>query len=1375
MEIPARIVTLLDEKSYIRYKPVNWNYQDNGSKLILPIRFRTRSIAGRLITLSAESSQNSTIFAVSAYIDNAAVALDLMDGEGRLVTKTKKQLLGANNGAEHSMSIQVDIQSRMLKMVYSGGTVDLYDFPSSINVEDNMQIILNTGKSGNHFNLFNLGGQNSIIGCVSIIGLTIGDRFVFELEESERSDTIKDGCDPLCSANQCNMGTCVDLFQMAVCDCRGTYKSGRNCTEDIKTLHVSWDQYISYKISDNRSQPSIISIDFKTEVSEGLILHGTVQSLENNISLGKLKLALIYGQLRLTIANLAEINFDNIEINKDRLGDELFFCGGDVEVGLSGCLREIYVDYFDVIQGYSENSDEVGSSQALDQCDESDSFSVTSFDLAVGQELMSDEKNFEQISTEAPARRLCENFEATSCENFVECVKENDVPICVCRKGFTGQYCQFSLLPRHCDEVYRQGNTMPGTYVIDPDSSGLLPETYAYCENGKTIISHNMPNDTLIRSSSLGDIHMIINYKFNVMKTWFSSLSHESYFGFGSQNGTCLCKDGKCAKCNCDKGGIAIDYGVLTGFQVPVQNVYALNDPSDNKGYLTLGPLVCSGNVGYSAQHTLVIRDQFSPVEIGSWRGDRISFEFRTFLENACLLSSDNGKIVITMTERTFHLFFDNGFSLDLFPQSRKNDGHWHRVVVNILGGSILFSVDDTVVTTTFAQNSFGIIRLRIGGLEMVFSFSIHFLIVSDRDGFLGCVRQILLNDILQEVNQKLQGNCFNRCESHNCQHESQCEEDFTSDTIRCVCKNSIIYSGDLCQFNANFGTELSFRHANQAFLKAQNLAVEDALMQRIIFSFRTDQRDALLFYLHDQFYNFIQVHLLDYSRVILTLNFNQTIRRCEVMAKVGYEFSRMKWIQVMIFQMSHVIEFNVDEVICQIIGQRTLSNEFIRKFELARDVDDLVQPPVSPVTEQETEYSHPYVLLFIAGIPNENHLGTMDPIYQSSIPNLLGCMRGLMLGEVLIDMRNKSYWSYYPSDSDMIKFDCKMGCGTIEHMCKNGGHCAVKWTSKNASDQVMCNCDRTSYFGEYCDQALLISMLDYGAHFEGSSILVMNTAEIFEKVIFDWNQFGEQKFSFAFSAKSSDKSDKQSKPQTIAAIIFKHQINGSIDSVNFDFPSDLTEFSFAHISKFFFGGTNVINANDYDKLSARYNYTGCISNIEIDTSIARMHFSPILYLRKPEMEFAQSTKVIGDELQLGVCSSFLIPGTFPSIISTVTPPLWDSPFVSEPYERPIPEWKVVHEEIVKERVDDSAGDISDCMLYCSYYHSNLSTAEKKPKIDACQKFFGKSTSQETKSLLSDKEKERRVIIKNDFVLPEPDQCFDSGLVSSDDLNVHTQ
>ncbi|VDM17825.1 unnamed protein product [Wuchereria bancrofti] len=169
----------------------------------------------------------------------------------------KKKNLGVNNGKEYSMSIQLNLERKILKLVYGEGTMNTYEFNDDVKIENRMQLAIIIGNND---------GLNSIIGCVTIVGLTVGNRFVFELEKNKRSEMIRDNCDTLCTNELCNKGKCIDLFHTTVCDCRGTYQSGKQCDEVMKTINVSWDQYISYKMNDNGSQPTIISIDFKVKL-----------------------------------------------------------------------------------------------------------------------------------------------------------------------------------------------------------------------------------------------------------------------------------------------------------------------------------------------------------------------------------------------------------------------------------------------------------------------------------------------------------------------------------------------------------------------------------------------------------------------------------------------------------------------------------------------------------------------------------------------------------------------------------------------------------------------------------------------------------------------------------------------------------------------------------------------------------------------------------------------------------------------------------------------------------------------------------------------------------------------------------------------------
>ena len=73
-----------------------------------------------------------------------------------------------------------------------------------------------------------------------------------------------------------------------------------------------------------------------------------------------------------------------------------------------------------------------------------------------------------------------------------------------------------------------------------------------------------------------------------------------------------------------------------------------------------------------------------------------------------------------------------------------------------------------------------------------------------------------------------------------------------------------------------------------------------------------------------------------------------------------------------------------------------------------------MVEPPVSPVrTEDRQQFS----LLFVGGVPLENYQGSLEPTYKSKVPTLLGCLSGLMIGSKLFDMRDSSYWFYYPKE----------------------------------------------------------------------------------------------------------------------------------------------------------------------------------------------------------------------------------------------------------------------------------------------------------------------------------------------------------------------
>lgn len=70
--------------------------------------------------------------------------------------------------------------------------------------------------------------------------------------------------------------------------------------------------------------------------------------------------------------------------------------------------------------------------------------------------------------------------------------------------------------------------------------------------------------------------------------------------------------------------------------------------------------------------------------------------------------------------------------------------------------------------------------------------------------------------------------------------------------------------------------------------------------------------------------------------------------------------------------------------------------------------------PPISPAGVP----TEPQTFLYIGGVPTERRqTALITPVYKSNVAGLLGCVRGLMVGNQLFNLRNTSYWAYYESE----------------------------------------------------------------------------------------------------------------------------------------------------------------------------------------------------------------------------------------------------------------------------------------------------------------------------------------------------------------------
>uniref|UniRef100_A0AC34QSH1 Laminin G domain-containing protein n=1 Tax=Panagrolaimus sp. JU765 TaxID=591449 RepID=A0AC34QSH1_9BILA len=258
---------------------------------------------------------------------------------------------------------------------------------------------------------------------------------------------------------------------------------------------------------------------------------------------------------------------------------------------------------------------------------------------------------------------------------------------CICKSGFSGKFCQFSLLPRSCFEAFALNTgtvNEPGVYELDVDGSGPLMPTWAFCNrDAVTVVEHNMPNDTIIRTTAEeSDKFFPISYKFfpqpqlkklignsfsckqsvaykcqnaalgfATNQTWFDVASGKVVKHIGSKADQCPCAEENCLdkkKCNCDSLQETADEGILYGEESGITTVFAVRNVDGNgMGKMTLSALECEGNAGHFPENSITFKSAAAalnhttpePVEY-------FEFEFRTIQDDIeSLVTQQQGEL----------------------------------------------------------------------------------------------------------------------------------------------------------------------------------------------------------------------------------------------------------------------------------------------------------------------------------------------------------------------------------------------------------------------------------------------------------------------------------------------------------------------------------------------------------------------------------------------------------------------------------------------------------------------------------------------------------------------------------------------------------
>ncbi|XP_034938756.1 neurexin-4-like, partial [Chelonus insularis] len=450
------------------------------------------------------------------------------------------------------------------------------------------------------------------------------------------------------------------------------------------------------------------------------------------------------------------------------------------------------------------------------------------------------------------------------CKHNGICTQPADEFECNCTKtGYTGAVCRTSNYPLSC-EAYKSVHSVSQqeNIYIDIDGSGPLDPFPVTCEfhaddRVSTILRHDHENPTLVDGySNPGSYIRTIQYDANLNQieallnrssscrqrlsyachnsrlfdisdpqsdvfdpnSWWVSRGNEkmNYWGGGlpgSQkcecgvSGTCIDKK---KMCNCDAGysDWYEDGGdILEKEYLPVRQLRfgdTGNVVDDKQGRYTLGPLICEGDDVLNNVVTFRILDatiDLPTFDMGH-NGD-IYFEFKTTIENAVIIHSTgptNDFIKVSIVAGNQIQFeYKSGEivqTVSVQTSDRLNNNNWHSVTVErnqkeaqvIIDGAIKNSVRETP----------GPIRPLHLTSNLVIGATTQFT-----DGFIGCIRSLLLNGELQDLRQYARRGtygigegCVGKCVSNPCLNNGTCIEKYNA--YDCDCRWTA-FKGPIC------------------------------------------------------------------------------------------------------------------------------------------------------------------------------------------------------------------------------------------------------------------------------------------------------------------------------------------------------------------------------------------------------------------------------------------------------------------------------------------------------------------------------------------------------------------------------------------------
>ncbi|XP_014218966.1 neurexin-4 isoform X2 [Copidosoma floridanum] len=462
------------------------------------------------------------------------------------------------------------------------------------------------------------------------------------------------------------------------------------------------------------------------------------------------------------------------------------------------------------------------------------------------------------------ACQMVDRCNPNPCEHSGICMQNSDEFFCDCSKtGYSGAVCHTSLNPLSCTD-YRKSPTsvnQKAEITIDVDGSGPLrpfPVTCEYFAGERviTVLRHSNEKPTTVKGfeapgSFSQDIHYEaehdqiealigrsdncrqhlsyfckhshlfnspsnLNEPFQPNSWWVGRNNQKMDYWGGALPGSRKCECGilgNCAQpekwCNCDADleGWFEDAGeIAEKDHLPVKQLRFGNTGTsldEKEGRYTLGPLVCEGDDFSQNVVTFRIVDatiNLPTFEIGH-SGD-IYFEFKTTQDNAVIIhskgSSDYIKISINGGNQIHFQYQAGGSPLAVSVQtsSRLADDNWHSVSVERNRKEARIVIDGAFKNEV--REPPGPVRALQLDSSLVVGATTEF-----RDGYVGCIRSLLINGKLQDLRSHarrglygVSEGCEGRCKSSPCLNNGTCHERY--DGYWCDCRWTA-FKGPIC------------------------------------------------------------------------------------------------------------------------------------------------------------------------------------------------------------------------------------------------------------------------------------------------------------------------------------------------------------------------------------------------------------------------------------------------------------------------------------------------------------------------------------------------------------------------------------------------